>query len=238
MLKRTNDRKTAVRVSADGKFSILRNAFSLPSTRDFSCPDATDACEAVCYAGKLEKRFPSFLSLVQHNWEVLNSPEHDMMLELFVMIESFKIECEKHNVPKLFRWHADGDIFSDKYAQCIAVMAREYPDIKFWIYTRSFDYVGHIVGYDNLAVYLSVDEDNLQEAKKTWNAFDNVRIAYLGEVFEDGKEFLKTLTNKPGAICPENAKRIPLITNKGGACISCRLCIDGKADVRFASKGK
>jgi hypothetical protein len=63
-----------------------------------------------------------------------------------------------------------------------------------------------------------------------------VRLAYLAETHEHGKEFMLAETGKPGAICPENAKRIPLITKDGGACFTCGLCIFGKADIRFASK--
>jgi hypothetical protein len=61
-------------------------------------------------------------------------------------------------------------------------------------------------------------------------------MAYLSDSFEKGKEFMLAKTGKPGAICPENAKRIPLITEKGGACLSCGLCVFGKADIRFSSK--
>ena len=46
------------------------------------------------------------------------------------------------------------------------------------------------------------------------------------------------ITGKPGAACPEVIKRIPLITNKGGACISCRLCPEGKSDIRFSISKK
>jgi hypothetical protein len=42
------------------------------------------------------------------------------------------------------------------------------------------------------------------------------------------------MTGKPGASCPEQLKRIPLISEKGGACAVCRLCIDGKSDIRFS----
>ncbi len=45
-------------------------------------------------------------------------------------------------------------------------------------------------------------------------------------------------TGKPGAKCPENAKRIPLISTNGSACVSCGLCVFGKADVRFSATKK
>jgi hypothetical protein len=42
------------------------------------------------------------------------------------------------------------------------------------------------------------------------------------------------MTGKVGAKCPENLGSIPLITTEGSACATCRLCIDGKSDIRFA----
>ncbi|QBP30806.1 hypothetical protein KNU49_gp052 [Streptomyces phage EGole] len=235
-LKRTNDRKTANLANKRGEQSVIKNAFSIPSGKAFSCPGATKVCETVCYAGKLERQYPAYRELVLNNWAILNDPNEDQFLNLAVMIESFRADCEKRDAPKLFRWHADGDIFSAEYAQNIARMAEVFQDVQFWIYTRSFQYVRHIVGHENLSVYLSVDSENEEKALATKKEFPSVRLAYLSETHEQGKEFMLTETGKPGAICPENAKRIPLITEKGGACVTCGLCIFGKADIRFASK--
>lgn len=237
MLKRSHDRKTTVRVNAAGTQSLLKNAFSLPSGPNYSCPGATKVCETVCYAGKLEKQYPAFRNLALHNWELLkDASEAQMYILLWEMIEEFSQECAKHNISKVFRWHADGDIFSEDYAKAIARTCKRYSDVQFWIYTRSFEYVKHIAGINNLGVYISVDSENKEEAVRVSAEFPNVRIAYLAETHEQGKEFMLEQTGKPGAICPENAKRIPLITKEAGACVTCGLCIFGKADIRFASK--
>lgn len=235
-LKRSHDRKTTARVNKAGKQSLLANAFSLPSGQNYSCPGATSVCEGVCYAGRLEKAFPSFLRLALHNWELLKDADANEMFRLLSqMISEFSQECAKNNISKVFRWHADGDIFSATYANAIAEIATQYGDVQFWIYTRSFNFVEYIYGIPNLAVYLSVDSDNQERALETKELFPNVRLAYLAKTHEMGKEFVLAETGKPGAICPENAKRIELITVNGGACVTCGLCIFGKADVRFAS---
>lgn len=236
-LKRSHDRKTTVRANTAGTKSLLKNAFSLPSGRNYSCPGATKVCETVCYAGKLEKQYPAFRELTLHNWELLkDATETEMYILLWEMIEEFSQECAKNNISKVFRWHADGDIFSEDYAKAIARTCKRHWDVQFWIYTRSFEYVQHIAGINNLGVYISVDSENKEEAVKVSAEFPNVRIAYLAETHEQGKEFMLEHTGKPGAICPENAKIIPLITKNGGACVTCGLCIFGKADIRFASK--
>jgi len=236
-LKRSHDRKTANRPNKSGKQSLLKNAFSLPSGKEYSCPGATKVCETVCYAGKLEKQYPAFRDLALHNWGLLKDASLAEMCDLLTeMISEFSQECARHNISKVFRWHADGDIFSADYAEAIAHTCTRFPDVQFWIYTRSFEYVQHIVGIPNLSVYLSIDSENKDAALETHKEFPWTRLAYLDKTHEDGKEFMLTETGKPGAICPENAKRIPLITKDGGACVTCGLCIFGKADIRFASR--
>jgi hypothetical protein len=237
MLKRTKNRKTANLSNKRGEQAVIANAFSLPSGQNYSCPGATKVCETVCYAGKLERQYPAYRALVLHNWELLKDAHYYEMIELLrQMIAEFSQECAKRNVSKVFRWHADGDIFSADYAMAINKIAYMFPDVQFWIYTRSFEYVSYINGIPNLSVYLSVDSENKDAALYTQEANKGVRLAYLAETHEMGKEFMLTETGKPGAICPENAKRIPLITEKGGACVTCGLCVFGKADIRFASK--
>lgn len=237
MLKRSHDRKTATRVNTAGTQSLLKNAFSLPSGRNYSCPGATKVCETVCYAGKLERQYPAFRDLALHNWELLRNATMGQMVSLLTqMIGEFSEECDKHNAKKVFRWHADGDIFSAKYAWALAETCEAFPDVQFWIYTRSFSYVPYLEDIPNLAVYLSVDSENKEAAYGTKMIYPFVRLAYLAETHEMGKEELLKETGKPGAICPENAKRIPLITKDAGACVTCGLCIFGKADIRFASK--
>jgi|ERR1041384_3441211 ferredoxin len=238
-LKRTNDRKTTVRANKAGKQSLIKNAFSLPSGKAFSCPGATGVCETICYAGRIEKQYPAFLAVAMHNWELLKDAPLDVMIDLLSeMITEFANECEKHNVPKLFRWHADGDIFSATYAEAIEAVCLEFPDVHFWIYTRSFEYVGFITSIPNLSVYLSVDKENLNAGLLCAADNPGVKMAYLGETFNEGKEIFETLTGVPGGKCPENAKQIPLITEKGGACVTCGLCIFGKADIRFSRTKK
>lgn len=237
-LKRSHDRKTANRANGAGEQSALKNAFSLPSGTEYSCPGATSVCDKVCYAGKLERQYPAYRALGLHNWELLtNATYNGMCILLWDMIDEFVKECEKHSVPKIFRWHADGDIFSEAYAQAIAETCRSFPDVQFWIYTRSFEYVEWIAPVRNLSVYLSVDSENQEKAMETYAKFpDMVKLAYLADTHEIGKEALVEETGRRGVICPENAKTIELITPKGGACMTCGLCVFGRDHVRFAIK--
>lgn len=233
-LKRSNDRKVAADVTKSGGIKIA-NAFGLPSGKSFSCPGQTSVCEKVCYAGKLEKIYKGVRENLTFNWNQLKDADLPTMVTLLdEMITDFEAECDKKNGTKKFRIHWDGDFFSDDYAVAWATVIIRHPNVKFWAYTRTFGVVEHLTDISNLSLYLSVDRDNLNEAKKIRREFPNVRWAFLGQTNESTKEEMKEISGKPGAICPENVKRIPLITENGGACITCDLCVSGKADVRFA----
>lgn len=243
-LKRSSDRKTANLATPNGKQAKINNAFGMLSGSAYSCPGATEVCEGVCYAGKLEKLFPNMRVVMQANFDALiNASFSDMVESLNAMIQDFRADCDKHNADKSFRIHHDGDFFSRQYASAWAWVCKLNPDITFWAYTRSFipghNVVDILEGIPNLALYISVDRANLEWAKIIRQEYPRtVKWAFLGETAESTKADMLTMSDKPGAICPENVKRIPLITENGGACFSCQLCVKGKADVRFAVKKK
>jgi Gene product 88 len=239
MLKLSTDRKTANLASPNGKTPKIANAFGLPSGRDYSCPGQTSICEKVCYAGKLEKIYKGFANVMLENWNTITGMAHwERVIALGALIDGFEKECEKHGAEKYFRIHHDGDFYSRSYAASWASVIRNHPNVTFWVYTRSFDVVDILADIPNLNLYLSVDNDNIEAAKKIYADYPTVRLAYLAQTADEAKETLREMTGKVGAACPEVIKRIPLITEKGGACMTCRLCPDGKADIRFSISKK
>lgn len=233
-LKRSQDRKVSVRHRTGGG-----NSFGLPA--GISCPGMTSLCGKVCYAKKIE-RMP-YLKCVRdnlrHNWDLLsNATFAEMVTLLAEMIGEFHDECEKRGITKQFRIHWDGDFFSREYSAAWAAVISGFPDVQFWAYTRSFEFVDEFNDLPNLALYLSVDKENISAAAATRKTFPWVRWAYLDETMTAAGEVLKAETGRPGAKCPENIGAIPLIQGKVGACISCGLCVHGKADVRFSISQK
>ena len=222
----------------NGKYARVNNAFGLPSGRAYSCPGATSVCESVCYAGKLERLFPGMRASMLHNWELVRNASLPVMVNLLgTMINEFRADCVKWNAPLEFRIHHDGDFFSRDYADAWAIVVRANPDIQFWVYTRSFipgnNVLDIIADIPNLAVYLSVDSVNQGHAQTIRDEFPAVRYALLAETAADAADALAELGTR-GGICPENVKRIPLITVDGGACHTCQLCVKAKCDIRFA----
>jgi hypothetical protein len=237
-LKRSFDRKVANAVSKNGKQAAIANTFGLPAGKNYSCPGATNTCESVCYAGKLEKLFKGVKTNLLHNWELLKDADQKTMEVLLSnMINDFIVDCDKKSAPKLFRIHWDGDFFNDTYTNAWRNVITNYPNIKFWVYTRVQSAAIILKDIPNLSLYYSTDKDNKQigvNLKKD----HGVRLAYLAQNFKIGQSDMKELFNRPGAKCPENLKSIPLISNAGSACVSCGLCVYSKSDIVFSSSKK
>ena len=237
-LKRSNDRKVANAVSPNGKTATIANTFGLPAGKAYSCPGATSICESVCYAGKLEKLFKGVKANLLHNWELLKDADSATMINLLgAMIDEFIIDCNKKDAPKLFRIHWDGDFFNDTYAYAWKTVINNHPDIQFWVYTRVKSAAIILKDISNLSLYYSTDDDNA-DIGADLKINHSIRLAYLGKTFAATENKMKELTGKVGAKCPENNKSIPLISIKGSACVSCGLCVYGKADIRFSASKK
>lgn len=235
MLIRSKDRKVTNAVSPNGKTPTIANTFGLPSGKAYSCPGATSVCEKICYAGKLEKVFKGVKAVLLTNWEQLRDANQQQMEALiYQMIDEFEKDCDKKNAKKLFRIHWDGDFFSDTYTLAWSNVIKAFPQIQFWVYTRSDFAVPILTGIDNLALYFSTDDDNWQlasELKKT----NGVKLAYLANNFAMGKERMLSITVKSAIPCPENNKKIPLISEKGSACVTCSQCVFARNDILFSA---
>ena len=237
-LKRSNDRKVANLVTKNGKQAAIANTFGLPAGKEYSCPGATSICESVCYAGKLEKLYKAVKANLLHNWELLRNADNDTMVRLLdEMIVDFVADCDKKNAPKVFRIHWDGDFFNDTYTHAWRTVIEKHSDIQFWVYTRVKDAALILKDISNLSLYYSTDDEN-KETGHELKRDNGIRLAYLGKTFAMTESVMKELTGKPGAKCPENNKSIPLISSAGSACVSCGLCVYGKADIRFSASKK
>jgi len=227
-LKRSTDSKVANSLTPGGKGRIA-NSFGLPSGRAYSCPAATSVCESVCYAGKLEKIRPTVRNLLMHNWDLLREADRHTMYDLLVsMLTEFDAECDKWDAEKLFRIHWDGDFFSPEYVAAWAAAMAEFPQIRFWVYTR-VDYAARILRHTpNLSLYFSGDSENAETAERM--SALGVNIAMLGKTFDLAREALSVRAAK----CPEQRGQIAL----AGACVACKICIKGNTSITFSISKK
>jgi len=237
-LLRSKDRKVTNAVSPNGKTATIANTFGLPSGKTYSCPGETSVCASVCYAGKLEKLFPTVKKNLLHNWELLKDADQNTMEALLTdMIADFKKDCEKRKAPLLFRIHWDGDFFNDTYTNAWKTIILNSIDIQFWVYTRVESAALILKDIDNLSLYYSTDSENVKTGVSLKNDH-GIRLAYLAKNFATGQADMKAMIGKVGAKCPENKKAIPLISTNGSACVSCSLCVYSKADIVFSSSKK
>jgi hypothetical protein len=237
-LLRSKDRKVTNAVSPNGKTPTIANTFGLPAGKSYSCPGATSVCESVCYAGKLEKVFPTVKKNLLHNWELLKDADSDTMVSLLSeMIDEFIKDCDKRNAQKLFRIHWDGDFFNDTYTNAWKTVILNNPSIQFWVYTRVKSAALILKDTANLSLYYSTDSENVKIGVDL-KINNGIRLAYLAKNFAVGQADMKEMIGKVGAKCPENNKQIPLISTNGSACVSCSLCVYSKADIVFSSSKK
>lgn len=251
-LTRSKDRKVTNAVSPNGKTATIANAFGLPAGKGYSCPGATSFCERICYAGKLEKIYKGVKNILVSNYETLLYADyldgtHGMYNLIYPMISDFVKDCDnkimKGNVKVTydFRIHWDGDFFSRDYAKAWAAIALSFPNVNFWVYTRSFTedmfVVDILSGIENMTVYLSADPVNIDLANKVASDYPGVFIATVADTFAEARDTIID-TSRKAYNCPENGKRIPLISEKGSACIQCGVCVKGRGDVLFSVKKK
>ena len=234
-LKRSKDRKVTNSVTASGN-ARGANSFGLPSGQAYSCPGATSFCERICYAGKIEKMYVNVSKNLLHNWELLKDASMETMITLLSdMIAEFVKETDKMNSKGVdasydFRIHWDGDFFSTEYANAWAIVIASFPNVRFWAYTRTLDVVEILADIPNLSLYISTDPINRDEANAVSERY-GVPVASLADTFVEARE---AMPKGKAYDCPENGKRMPLITPKGSACLSCGICPDKRGNVAFS----
>lgn len=237
-LIRSKDRKVANLVNKGGTQPLVANTFGLPSGVQFSCPGATSVCEKICYAGNLERVFKGVRNVLTANWEQLKDANQNTMEDLlFAMILEFVEDCEKRNAEKLFRIHWDGDFFNEAYTYAWRNVMLQFPDVQFWAYTRSAFAVPILIDVENLGFYFSTDSAN-RVLGITLKKKYGIKLAYLANTFAEGKKDFETIQDKSAIPCPENNKKINLISVEGSACVRCSQCIFARNDILFSASKK
>lgn len=234
-LHRSVDRKTRFHHGQANSLGLLPGPLG-------TCPYATtgkDGCWNnienkklhACYVDKIITRLPDTKRLLDNNTELLKtSNKHHMFQLLCDMFDEFYVQEIKRKKPRLyFRLHWSGDLFNKEYASALSLAMQEYPQINFWMYTRSFPLVKYFDTVKNLSLYLSIDRDNIKEGLKTFCKSCNPRlkISYMAPVNDLASRF-KCYTGK---LKIPKLYECPVDTGKmvfDGSCAKCKMCIDNK----------
>jgi hypothetical protein len=153
------------------------NALSLPHIA--TCPGSTPTCRASCYVFGLQRNAPEVYSKYAQNERVI----HQILLSSAKLVSSARLLAGwiTEHAAGGFRWHVSGDVFSTRYAEWIAQVARHSPEVRHWIYTRSLDrglLWALLRQANNLVVNLSTDQDTYPEAIHLATT-EGLRVCYL-----------------------------------------------------------
>jgi hypothetical protein len=164
-----------VSISATGSASaVVANAFPLPVgslESGGSCPGVTEACRD-CYAANTENISPGFQRGGVGNLEALRhlyscAGRRAVVDALVAVVEhSRREQVSVGVVAPTFRWHSGGDVFARWYATAIVEVCRRTASVDHWLYTRSLGFVRHLVGIENLRVFVSADRFNISTASR------------------------------------------------------------------------
>jgi hypothetical protein len=231
-LSLTNNSKTKFSKNHYNTFGLN---FGLPENGG-TCPRATsgpggclglkteDGKVATCYMAKLVKAWKTVREALQRNTDLLLGKTEDEMVTLLLdMVDRFVKQHAQGN--PCFRLHYSGDFFSPEYAAAWRTVVQARPLVKFWVYSRCFEYAPLFAGQANVTFFLSVDPVNYEEGKRVHAgllAFSNIGMAWMGNQPPTGEY--------RWVVCPETSGRLPNKADRG-ACGSCRLCVD-----RYRSK--
>lgn len=102
----------------------------------------SDTLVVRCYAASDEARYPNLYKQVRVNSALLK--QCNSKLEIAKLIEKsivyYKIH-EKHQNIRYVRLHGSGDFYSQDYLDAWIAIAKKYPDIIFYGYTKSLPYL-------------------------------------------------------------------------------------------------
>lgn len=217
---------------------LVRNSLGLLAGD--SCPGKTEFCQS-CY-GVSSEQSAGVRDAMKRNLDLLLEAERigGMKRMAFLLddaIRRFKHQARYHRLnasERIFRIHWDGDFFSEDYACAWGLTIQRHPGVRFWAYTRSFttevDVVPILAGLTNLELYLSIDKYNAERAKVVMTEWPYVHAALCADIEDNARDLLP---GRRSVACPENIGRVGLMTDGVGACVTCRLCPEGIADIRF-----
>lgn len=214
------------------------NSFGLPAGE--TCPGATAFCDAYCYAVDTEGRTNVYRNMQTNLGILRDKTTEEMYALLSEMMSEYRVLVEKHGIAPhedVFRIHWDGDFFSVEYAQAWREVILENPATKFWVYTRSFrdpvNVVPTLYGLPNLALYLSVDEGNADDAIAVRTDYPKILMAFCAEDQYQAEEVAKYVGKTRTTVCPENIGKLALMSDGQGACITCMLCPKQRPNILF-----
>ena len=151
-----------------------------------TCPGA-GSCKLVCYAmkgGYVQWKASSLGQTKLLNF-LYNDPDGFMSM-LESEIAAYEAKNKKKNIKTIIRWHDAGDFFSPQYLAKAFALAKKFPDVDFYAYTKLAG-VAQGEKPDNFKINFSAGAQPSQEKKIDFQKTKNSRIVPK-ELFSDALE--------------------------------------------------
>ncbi len=183
------------------------------------CLDVRDGNKReTCYMFKVAQIYKGVKLSLEHNTDLLRDKTEAQMVPI-LKATVYEFVRKNQGAEPYFRLHYSGDFFSAPYAKAWVTVMRMFPQIRFWVYTRSHNLVKHLVDVENLTCFISIDPQNQESGYKIAEQFNdrpNVGLAWMGNTAPSDKRWVT---------CPETSGKLKNSPDKG-ACATCRLCVD------------
>ena len=227
MLKLTDNRKTSYKKNQYNTFGLMyglpENGGTCPgaTTGKGGCLDVRDGLKRqTCYMAKIATIYKAVGNVLAENTALLTNKTVEEMTEICKATVTEFIKRSK-GTDLFFRLHYSGDFFSKEYTEAWANTVKFFPQVHFWVYTRSHDLIDPLLGLDNITIFLSCDPSNFDKVYETFkekkDKYNNLGMAFMGNEApdQDTHRWVK---------CPEISGKVD---NEGsGACSKCRLCVN------------
>lgn len=173
-----------------------------------------------CYMAKVTQIYKGVANRLKNNTDLLKDKSIEEMVDILsATVEEFIKKNKGKNL--FFRLHYSGDFFSEDYARAWAITCNKFPQVRFWVYTRSHEYAQYFTETKNLTFFFSVDPVNYKNAREIYRRYEhlpNFGMAWMGGNPPE-PEVNRWVT------CPETSGKLKN-TPERGACSTCRLCVD------------
>lgn len=111
----------------------IGNTLNVSLAPVITCPNCSK-CVAYCYDIKAVMLYKNVLDARAKNTALL-------MTNRSAYFEQIRSELKKRKKNKCFRWHVSGDIIDMDYFDNMVKIAKDFPDFRFWTYTKSYWFV-------------------------------------------------------------------------------------------------
>jgi hypothetical protein len=136
-----------ISVGMNRKLNKKIGLFNLPPGK--TCPGATRECMQFCYAKKADRCYKSARDSRERNWEASKQPD---------FVAKFVQEVKDRGLT-MVRLHESGDVYDQLYLDKILEICRQLPDVKFLMYTKSFQ-LNFSGAPRNLVIYWSTSDSS------------------------------------------------------------------------------